>query len=232
MSTTPPRISVSLSALPLGRLSDTLGGLAAAGASELYLPVSDGRLAPLCGAGPVLAAEAAGWGGPAAHLHLMIEHPAHHIKPLAAALDGAAGARMTVQLEGCNHPHRVLGRIRDAGLSPGVALWPGTPLYKLEYLLGLADRVVLLAAEPGGGKALPGVLAERVRLLSENLRHRELRVDVMAAGLRDTAEMATAARLGAGTVLVEDPALFHGEEGPAQALEGFKRALSGAMARA
>ena len=198
MASTLPKISLSAASLPLLRMEPFLQ--ADTGTDEWFLPLGDPSETPLRGLGADTVRAAAS----------VAPLPCHVLAPVcpgSAVLEALAALgcpRVTLQLEGCPHPHRALGRLRDLGVSPGVALLPCTPLTKADYLLARADRVVLLSAEPGGGAPAAGPLTERVKLLGEYLRYQELRAEIVVHGCADVALMGRAARLGAHWVVVED----------------------------
>ena len=199
MPKTALKFSVDATCLPLGHFEAALRSLADAGADEVFFVISDGGSAPLTGAGPALVAAAGGL-GLARHVHLIVAHPERHVDSFAAM----KCERLTFQIEGCVHAHRVLGQIRAAGMSPGIALSPCTPLTKLDYVLELADRVLLLGLEPGVMEGVArGALLERVKLLDENIRYRELQTAIAVGGGLDVAAMAKAVRLGAKTVVAD-----------------------------
>ena len=49
------------------------------------------------------------------------------------------------------HLHRVLGRIRDLGGSPSVALNPHTPFEMIENIMDMVDHVLVMTVNPGFG---------------------------------------------------------------------------------
>ena len=52
------------------------------------------------------------------------------------------------------HLHRVLGKIRDLGGSPSVALNPHTPFEMIENIMDMVDHVLVMTVNPGfGGQA-------------------------------------------------------------------------------
>ena len=130
---------------------------------------------------------------------------------------------MTISLEASTHQHRILSGIREAGMKAGIAINPATSLISLDYLLEKADRVCLLGVEPGNDnkeEATPA-LVERVKLLTENIRYRELRTQIMIySGIK----IALAGRvLAAGTsVLGIEPGMLL-ETGESCTLDAFKK---------
>lgn len=226
MSKSVPKFSVDAACLPLGHFEASLRSLADAGAAEVYFVISDGGSAPLTGAGPALVATA-GDLGLARHVHLIVAHPERHVDTFAAM----KCERLSFQIEGCVHAHRVLGQIRAAGMSPGVALSPCTPLTKIDYVLELADRLLLLGLEPGvtGGVAR-GALLERVKMLEENIRYRELQTVIAVGAGLDVPTMAKAARLGAKSIVVDGGSGgWDGDKDPGTALAELREAVTVAM---
>ena len=198
MSISLPKISVDSTCLPLLRLGEALPQIA--GADELSIVITDGHAAPLSGVGRDLLAAIKDICPVPRHVHLIAARPEYHIDTLAAA----GCERLTFQVEGVHHMHRIVGQIRAAGLSPGVAISPTTPLTRLDYLLEGADRVLLLGVEPGDAKgSAREALFERVKLLAENVRYRELRLEISVAGGLDARGMARAVRLGAQRLTVD-----------------------------
>ncbi len=226
MSKTVLKFSVDATCLPLGHLEAALRAIADAGADEVLFVVSDGGNAPLTGVGPALVAAAGGL-GLARHVHLIAARPERHVDVFAAM----KCERLSFQLEGCVHAHRVLGQIRAAGMSPGIAVSPCTPLTKLDYVLELADRVLLLGLEPGVTKGVArGSLLERVKVLEENIRYRELQTAIVLSGGLDTATMAKAARLGAKAVVVDgNTGGWAAGAGPGNALLALREAVAAAV---
>lgn len=80
-------------------------------------------------------------------VHLMIINPDPFINPFRDS-----GADMlTVHYEVCNHLHRTVGAIRQAGMKAGVCLNPATPVQLLEDIINEVDLVLLMSVNPGFG---------------------------------------------------------------------------------
>jgi ribulose-phosphate 3-epimerase len=156
--------------------------------------------------------------------HLMISRPDEYIKRFAEA----GADYITVHVETLIHAHRTLGLIRAAGASPGIALNPGTPLTKLDYLLDSVDRVLVMAVEPGyaGQKIIPTAF-DRVRILRENLEYRKLRVDIEVDGNIDVPNAATFANLGARIFVLGTSSVFgNGGENLGDRFRRFRQAVA------
>lgn len=77
--------------------------------------------------------------------HLMVTNPA-----LAVEVFAEAGADiMHVHLESTPQIGRLLERMKELGVAPGVALNPGTPAAALEPLLDVVEHVLVMTVNPG-----------------------------------------------------------------------------------
>ena len=77
--------------------------------------------------------------------HLMIDEPSR----LFSSFNLQEGDRAYVHVECSKNLHRDIIRLKELGVSPGVALSPATPLSTLDYILDDIDRVLLLTVNPG-----------------------------------------------------------------------------------
>ncbi len=80
-------------------------------------------------------------------VHLMIIDPDRYIKTFA----DLGADRLTIHFEACNHLHRSLQVIKDAGMKAGVALNPQTNINLLEDTIRDIDLVCLMSVNPGFG---------------------------------------------------------------------------------
>lgn len=190
-------ISVDVAGLPLGELAASLAALPEAGVTELYARASDQSG---LGVGLPLINAVRRHSDLPIHLHLDIPNPERHIEAFAAA----GCSTLSVQLEVTDHIHRVLSRIRELGAAPGVALYPGTPLTKLTYVLPHLGRVLSLMTDQGVARPVHQKLAyERARLLKEHIKHARYSALVEGGyglGLEDCARLA---RAGADRLILD-----------------------------
>jgi len=121
-----------------------------AGARVIHVDVMDGHFVPNITIGPLVVSALqplVHGAGALLDVHLMIEQPERYIAGFAAA-----GANLiTVHQEACVHLHRVLGQIREAGASAGVAINPGTPVETLADVREHCDMVLVMSVDPGFG---------------------------------------------------------------------------------
>jgi ribulose-phosphate 3-epimerase len=91
-------------------------------------------------------------------VHMMVENAEDYISDFSSA----GADYYNVHVESTNHLHRVIKKVRDIGMRPGVALNPATPLSCLEWVIKDIDMVVLMAINPGivGHKLIPNMLSK------------------------------------------------------------------------
>ena len=80
-------------------------------------------------------------------VHLMVEEPERQLDMLKKA----GVSIITVHYEACQDLSRVLKRIVDMGIRPGVALNPPTPVEAIEDVLDLVEVVLVMSVNPGLG---------------------------------------------------------------------------------
>ena len=90
----------------------------------------------------------------------MIEKPEEYVQPFA----DSGSDILTIHAETTYHPHRTLEQIRACGVTPGIALNPGTPLDVLKPVLSYVEFVLVMTVNPGfGGQEFIPEMVEKVR---------------------------------------------------------------------
>lgn len=218
-----PQLTMSASVMcaNLLRLEEDLQALEQAGCDELHFDIMDGLFVPNFTLGFDLIKAAGRACKIPGSAHLMITHPDKYIDRFVEA----GCQSVTVHLETCPHIHRTLAHIRDAGASPGVALNPGTSLTKLEYVLDLVDRVLLMTVEPGyAGQPIISNSFDRVAILHQNILERRLDVKIEVDGNISLENAKLLGLRGARIFVLGTSSIFNGGQVGNQ-LEGFRKLL-------
>ena len=81
------------------------------------------------------------------------------------------------------HLHRILGRIKDLGGSPSVALNPHTPFAMIENIMDMVDHVLVMTVNPGfGGQAYIPTMLNKIRKIREYIIENNLNIDIEVDG--------------------------------------------------
>ena len=97
-------------------------------------------------------------------VHYMIVKPERYIRQTAKL----GAMMMNVHLEACDHLHRTVQEIHDAGMKAGVTLNPATPVSLLEDIIHDVDMVLLMSVNPGfGGQKFIENTLKKVRQLRQ-----------------------------------------------------------------
>jgi len=216
------KIAPSLLSADFGRLADAVAACERAGADAIHFDVMDGRFVPNLTVGPLVLRALRGATRLPFDVHLMIEEP---LRTVDQYLDAGA-ARVAVHVEAEPNLHRFAQHVRGRGVSPGVAVNPGTALALLDEVVRFVDFVLVMTVNPGwGGQSfLPGSI-ERVRDLAALIRSRGTACEVAVDGGVDAGNAGGLAAAGARH-LVAGSAVFGRGDVPA-AVAALRSAASG-----
>jgi ribulose-phosphate 3-epimerase len=160
------------------RLGDEVRAVERAGADIIHVDVMDGHFVPNITIGPLVVQGLRKLTSLPLDVHLMIENPERYMDVFAQA----GSDWMTIHAEVCPHLKRMIKKIRQLKVRPGVVLKPATPLKKLYSVLDDIDLVLIMSVNPGfGGQSfIPSTLKkiERLRkIIDQNRYPLEIEVD-------------------------------------------------------
>ena len=172
------KIAPSILSADFSRLADEVRAVEKAGADVIHVDVMDGHFVPNITIGPLVVQGLKKLTSLPLDVHLMIENPERYVEVFAQAGSGW----MTIHAEVCPHLKRMVRKIRQLNVRPGVVLKPATPLKTLFPVLDEIDLVLIMSVNPGfGGQSfIPAALKkiERLRkIVDQNRYPLEIEVD-------------------------------------------------------
>jgi len=157
----------SLLAFNLLKLEEQVAALSALDIAGFHLDVMDGQFVSNLTFGASLCSAVNRVTAKPINAHLMTYTPNN----LFGDLQKAGVTKVYIHPESTPHINRVLHQALDSGLTPAIAINPGTPLCVVEPLLDIIKGVLIMTVNPGfGGQSMLNNSIERIKKCAEILR--------------------------------------------------------------
>lgn len=145
----------------------------------IHFDVMDGSFVPRYGLYPeILRAIKSKENCPQVDVHIMSDNPEDFIEIFA--LYGAD--YFNFHIEATKHPHRVLKKILNSGMKPGIALNPNTSIDSLKWMIQDINMVVLMTINPGivGHKFIPEMnkKIKELRIFADQNDNKDLIIEI------------------------------------------------------
>lgn len=149
-----------------GSLEKEVKDLEEGGIDSFHIDIMDGRYVPNFAMSLNDMAYIASATTKPLDVHLMIEHPSNNINLFLKRLRKEDTVYIHPEAE--YHPSTTLQKIIDAGMTPGIAINPGTSVETIMEMLRIVKKVLVMSVNPGnaGQMYLPYVGKKITKLLA------------------------------------------------------------------
>ncbi|MCR4651607.1 MAG: ribulose-phosphate 3-epimerase [Lachnospiraceae bacterium] len=133
-------------------LGDEVKELEKAGIDSFHIDIMDGRYVPNFAMSLNDMACIRTLTNKPLDVHLMIEHPINTVDLFITHLH--PGDTIYIHPEAEYHPSTTLQKIINSGLTPGIAINPGTSVEQVKMLLRIVKKVLVMSVNPGNASQM------------------------------------------------------------------------------
>lgn len=176
-----------------------------AGADRIHCDVMDGNFVPDLTFGPMVIEAVKKCVSIPLDVHLMISEPHKHVKQYCES-----GADiLVIHAEECKNMPHVIENIKKCGIKAGITVNPDVSLQLIFPYLDMVDQVLIMTVYAGsaGQKFIPQML-DRIKTVSDEIKNRNLRIDLEVDGGINNQTAAKCIKNGAN-VLVAGSYIFN-----------------------
>ena len=214
-------IAPSILSADFSELGNQVAAAEKGGADVLHIDIMDGHFVPNLSMGSCVVKSIRPHSKMLFDVHLMITHPAKYYQDFVKA----GADHITIHVESTGDILGILKEIREAGVTAGISLRPGTPVESLFPYLPYLDMVLVMTVEPGfGGQSFMAHQLGKVTTLRKIITEQKLPIHVEVDGGIGPANIALARDAGAN-IFVAGSSVFAPGKDPAKTVENLLQAL-------